>query len=65
LLTISQAAALLAISARTLKRAVADGAVPGVVRPYGRAVRLHRPTLERWVAEGCPPVYQRGRGGRR
>jgi excisionase family DNA binding protein len=65
LLTLEQAAALLALSVRTLKRMVRDGAVPGICRPFGRAVRLHRPTLERWLEEGCPRVYARGRGGRR
>jgi excisionase family DNA binding protein len=29
---------------------MASGAIPGVMR-IGRCIRVHRPTLERWIAE--------------
>jgi excisionase family DNA binding protein len=62
LLTREQVAALLGLSARTVKRMTAEGAIPGVRRPYGRAVRYSRVEIEAWVARGCPRLTPAGRG---
>lgn len=54
LLTTEQLAALLGVHPRTVKRMVAERAVPGIVRPYGRMVRFDRVAVESWIARGCP-----------
>jgi excisionase family DNA binding protein len=61
LLSLDQAAILMGVSDRTLKRMAASGALPqgAVCRPFGRARLFNRPILERWVAEGCPPMRRR------
>ncbi len=61
--SLEEAALALRLSARTLKRAAAEGALPegAVVRPFGRRRLFVRRVLEKWIAEGCPAV----RGGRR
>src|SRR5207244_2405554 len=45
---------LLGVSYRTGKRMVADRAIPGIVRPYGRAVRFELAAVRRWIEKGCP-----------
>jgi len=60
-LTIEQTAILTSYSVRTLKRLVADGAIPGVTR-VGRCLRFNRRAIERWLEEGCPrPGRRSGR----
>jgi excisionase family DNA binding protein len=63
LLTLQQAAVMLSISERTLKRAAAENALPAgaVVRPFGKRRLFNRRVLEAWIASGCPRV----RGGDR
>jgi hypothetical protein len=60
LLDLTEAAAALRLSERSLKRLDAEGALPrGVVVRIGRRRLFARRALEQWVADGCPPV--RGR----
>lgn len=47
-------------STRHLWRLIDAGRVPGVLR-LGRLVRLHRPTIDAWLAAGCP-AQRRGAG---
>lgn len=55
LLTYDQAAALLAVHVRTLKRYIADGRLPVVY--LGAAARIRHEDLERFVAElGTRPM---------
>ena len=55
LLSLAQAACLLGVSARTVKRLVAGDDLPeGAVTRIGRRRLLNRLVLERWVAQGCP-----------
>jgi excisionase family DNA binding protein len=55
LLTRAQVAELLGLSEPTIKRMTAQGAIPGVCRPFGpRLVRYCRRTIEAWVDNGCP-----------
>jgi excisionase family DNA binding protein len=60
-LTIEQTAILTSYSVRTLKRLVADGAIPGVTR-VGRCLRFNCRAVERWLEDGCPrPARRSGR----
>jgi excisionase family DNA binding protein len=60
LLSLAQAAALLGVSTRTLKRLVASEELPeGAVCRIGRRRLLNRLVLERWVEQGCPPPRRR------
>jgi len=54
--TLEQAAAALNLSPRSLKRAVAESALPpgAVVRPFGRRRLFSRLVLEDWCRRGCP-----------
>ncbi len=56
--SLEEAALALGTSARTLKRAVAEGALPpgALVRPFGRRRLFSRLVLEEWVRRGCPMV---------
>lgn len=49
-------AQLLALSGRTIKRMVAAGAIPGLVRPFGRTVRFELAAVRSWIARGCPQL---------
>lgn len=57
LLTVADVARLLGCSARHVSRLIAKAVVPAPVR-LGALVRWSRPSIERWIADGCP---QRGR----
>jgi excisionase family DNA binding protein len=62
LLSLAQAAVLLGVSTRTVKRLAAGGELPeGAVTRIGRRRLLNRLVLERWVADGCPPPPGRRR----
>jgi excisionase family DNA binding protein len=50
----------LQVSVRTVKRMAAEGAIPGVCRPYGRVLRFCRRTVEQWVRDGCPRPRRKG-----
>jgi excisionase family DNA binding protein len=56
---LEQAAQALNVSTKTLKRMVAGGEIPGVVRLARRRL-FSRRALEQWIDQGCPPV-RRGR----
>jgi len=51
---IDEFAAALSISVRSAKRIVAIDGCPGIVRPYGRAVRFDMAKVKKWIADGCP-----------
>jgi excisionase family DNA binding protein len=55
---------LLSVSRRTGKRMVAENAIPGIVRPFGRTVRFELAAVKAWIAKGCPKVRAPRRGGR-
>src|SRR5262249_52565156 len=62
LLSLAQAAVLLGVSTRTVKRLAAGDELPeGAVTHIGRRRLLNRLILERWVAQGCPPPAGRRR----
>ena len=43
---------------RTVRRWVAAGQVPGLVRlPGGRAIRFRRDVIEEWIRAGCPEEF--------
>ena len=48
MLTVDELAALLRVEPKTIYRAVKLGEIPGA-RRLGRAIRIHRPTLLRWL----------------
>lgn len=50
-LTVDEAAALLRVNRKTLYEAIRSGAIPGV-RRIGRAIRVHRETMLRWMGHG-------------
>lgn len=54
-----EAARLLGISREKMSLLMRRGEVPGVIR-LGRSVRIHRPTLERWLAEQAVAVREGG-----
>ncbi|MCP4640084.1 MAG: helix-turn-helix domain-containing protein [bacterium] len=61
LLDVNQVSQLMNCSVRTIRRWSDTGRMPRPVR-IGGLVRWARADLERWVADGCPPVRQR-KGG--
>jgi excisionase family DNA binding protein len=54
LLTLNDVAALVQVSRRQVERWLSAGAIPGVVRLPGRAVRLRRDLVLQWIEGGCP-----------
>jgi excisionase family DNA binding protein len=50
-LTVDETAALLRVNRKTVYELIARGEIPGV-RRLGRVVRIHRPTVLSWLAEG-------------
>jgi excisionase family DNA binding protein len=50
-LTVDEAAVLLRVNRKSVYNAVARGDIPGA-RRLGRAIRLSRETVLRWLAEG-------------
>ena len=60
LLRIGDVCAVMQLSEREVRHRVSLGMFPAPIR-FGRAVRWHRPTLEAWLAEGCPPIDGRSR----
>jgi len=55
LLTRDQVAEYLACTPRHISRLAARGGIPQPMR-IGKMVRWRRSDLDRWVADGCPPV---------
>ena len=53
MLTVNQLAEILNCSPRTVYRLSDRGRIPSQVR-LGGLVRWLRPTIDRWIAEGCP-----------
>jgi excisionase family DNA binding protein len=51
--TLSHVAVATSLSSRTIKRLVAERAIPGIVR-VGRALRFDRRKVEEWISRGCP-----------
>jgi excisionase family DNA binding protein len=61
LLTLEQAAQILNVSTKTVKRMLACGEMPGTRRVHRRVLIL-RSELERWLERGCPqPPHAPGR----
>jgi excisionase family DNA binding protein len=50
---------LMSVSRRTGKRMVAQNAVPGICRPFGRSVRFELAAVRAWISKGCPRVKGR------
>lgn len=63
LLTVDAVAAMLDVSGRQVYRLADAGRMPRPLK-VGGSVRWDRQTVERWIADGCPPVASRKRGGR-
>ena len=59
LITASKLAALLEISTRTLWRLQSAGRLPEPVR-LGGAVRWRREDIQKWIADGCQRLPDRG-----
>lgn len=55
MLKITHVCELVQLSEREVRHRVTLGMFPPPVA-FGRARRWHRPTLERWFAQGCPPL---------
>ena len=55
LIDVGQLADLLGVSTRTLWRHASTGKLPEPVR-LGGCTRWRRGDINRWVADGCPPV---------
>jgi len=64
MLGIDDVAKLLGVSGRHVRRLVDMGKCPPPVR-LGRSCRWPRVTVERWIADGCPPIRRVGKGGGR
>jgi excisionase family DNA binding protein len=58
MLDVEQVAELLGVSTRHVRRLVDAGKCPAPVR-LGRACRWPRPTVETWIADGCPNCRKR------
>ena len=58
--TVKDLADRLQVSARHVWRMIDAGAVPGIIR-FGRVVRLHKPTVDTWLAAGCPSPRRAGK----
>lgn len=54
LIDLRRLAELLSVSTRSAKRMVSDDAIPGVCRPYGRALRFRMADIQKWIQAGCP-----------
>ena len=63
MLDVQGVAEMLACSARHVYRMADAGKMPGPVR-LGASVRWQRAELEKWIADGCPPVRRVGRASR-
>jgi excisionase family DNA binding protein len=61
LLDVSAVAAMLGCSVRHVYRLTDAGRMPASVR-LGALVRWRRAEIEEWIASGCKPVRQSGRG---
>jgi excisionase family DNA binding protein len=55
LVNLRQAAEVLGISAKTVKRMAAAGELPGVVKLRRRTL-VNYEALRKWTAAGCPPL---------
>lgn len=62
LLNASEVSALLGVSSRSVYRLSDAGKMPRPLK-VGGSVRWDRQTVERWIADGCPPAATRKRGG--
>jgi len=51
LLTVKETARLLRLSQNSVYQGVKGGSIPGL-RRVGRTIRVHRPTLLRWLEQG-------------
>lgn len=62
LIDTAELAAMLAVSAKTVRRLVDSGRVPGVVR-IGRLLRFRRAAVRQWIESSClpPPARRAGR----
>jgi excisionase family DNA binding protein len=58
--TVHDLAQRLQCSDRHIWRMLDRKLIPGVIR-IGRLVRLHRPTVDAWIANGCKPCRTAGR----
>jgi len=47
---------MLEISTWQVYQLAAEKKLPGIVRLAPRTIRFNREAIERWIAEGCPPV---------
>ncbi len=61
LLSLHEAARRLGLAPRRLRRAVADGELPGY-RPGLRVVYVNWPEVTRWVSSQQVPIRSRARG---
>lgn len=60
---VDDAAVMLKLSPKTVRRLIDGGKFPGVCR-IGRLVRIDLEVLELWVGQGCPPMSRfRAKGG--
>jgi prophage regulatory protein len=64
LLNATGVAALLNVSSRSVYRLADAGRMPQPLK-VGGSVRWDRQAVEQWVADGCPAVAPRKRGGSR
>lgn len=59
LITMPEAAAILSVSERTIRRWVFEHRIPVVPLPSPRLIRFDPAVLKRWLSDGCPK-RQRG-----
>jgi excisionase family DNA binding protein len=52
--TVSDLAALLQLSERTVWRLTDGGLIPGKIRIGSKSVRWSKSVIDQWIASGCP-----------
>jgi len=58
-MTVPEVCKLLRLGRSSVYEGLRTGAIPGA-RYIGRALRIHRPTVEQWLETGELPPRQRG-----
>ena len=60
---VKEVATLTKLGEKTIRRMVDVGKLPGTIR-LGRLLRFDLDAIDRWIDQGCPPLYRFDREGK-